>query len=463
MRFGSEKKKLPKNAGTVRHSPGKKGGNPFFKPRSHALPHPLMQNMESSFGQDFSGVDVQSNSSRASGLSAKAFTEGESIHFAPGQFDPGTETGKNLIGHELAHVVQQRGGGVQSTGVEQSGVTFNNDQMLEQQANEWGGTAASGASVANANTHGNKQAKSGVVQFAKQPSHYGEWFDDTYSLTASGQRRGVDMTLRFKPNANVNAELIGLTQTEQALHTGTPFYLNSDAFYKGRSIKAADAKTNATLSKTDEGTKIDRVKDYNNPIYPVQSLPSAKLDDTNIDAGWGQHGYHYTDPVSKTLKEQDAKLIDTPSIGSVDMSKDSSQIFETAAIATKGVQAGTFLGSVKWGWNTDAAGNHTKVDFKVVSEGVPSSTFLKAGEIWNATKSSTGADTVDLPLPDVKIISNAAGVDIQGGKIHLGPGARVIDLGALVSMTHKMIRVVDGPFVNEVGWVPNADVSDERS
>ncbi len=42
---------------------------------------------------------------------AHAVTRGDQIDFAPGAFEPGTERGDALLGHELAHVVQQRAGG----------------------------------------------------------------------------------------------------------------------------------------------------------------------------------------------------------------------------------------------------------------------------------------------------------------------------------------------------------------
>ncbi|MCP5115700.1 MAG: DUF4157 domain-containing protein, partial [bacterium] len=42
-------------------------------------------------------------------LKAKAFTIGEDIAFAPGQYRPGSITGDALLAHELAHVVQQKG------------------------------------------------------------------------------------------------------------------------------------------------------------------------------------------------------------------------------------------------------------------------------------------------------------------------------------------------------------------
>jgi hypothetical protein len=176
-----------------------------------------------------------------------------------------------------------------------------------------------------------------------------------------------------------------------------------------------------------------------------------------------QLGFHFSNTTG--LQQQDAKLADGPSIGSVDVSKDSAQVFETTALAIKGHDQGTYYGSVQWGWRTDAAGSHTKIPFRVVSEGVPSSTYLKAAGMWNTTKSSNGADTVDLPLADVKLINNVSGVNIGLGPMytHLPFGTRVVEEPAFVSMTQTRIRVVDGPFIGEVGFVNNSDLSDERT
>jgi hypothetical protein len=44
------------------------------------------------------------------GLEARAATIGQDIFFAPGEYQPGTTEGERLIGHELAHVIQQEGG-----------------------------------------------------------------------------------------------------------------------------------------------------------------------------------------------------------------------------------------------------------------------------------------------------------------------------------------------------------------
>ncbi|NER87820.1 DUF4157 domain-containing protein [Moorena sp. SIO3A2] len=72
--------------------------------------------MEQSFGADFSGVrvhsDTQSDQLNQS-IQARAFTTGKDIFFRQGEYNPGSQEGKKLIAHELTHVVQQTGGQIQ--------------------------------------------------------------------------------------------------------------------------------------------------------------------------------------------------------------------------------------------------------------------------------------------------------------------------------------------------------------
>ena len=68
--------------------------------------------MEPRFGHDFSKVRVHTND-RAAGsaqaVNALAYTVGENVVFAAGQYAPSSPPGQKLIAHELAHVVQQNG------------------------------------------------------------------------------------------------------------------------------------------------------------------------------------------------------------------------------------------------------------------------------------------------------------------------------------------------------------------
>jgi hypothetical protein len=68
--------------------------------------------MENRFGQDFSDVRIHTNqdaAQSAQSINANAYTAGKDIVFDTGQYQPNTDAGKNLLAHELVHVVQQTG------------------------------------------------------------------------------------------------------------------------------------------------------------------------------------------------------------------------------------------------------------------------------------------------------------------------------------------------------------------
>ncbi|MBI1904700.1 MAG: DUF4157 domain-containing protein [Rhodocyclales bacterium] len=76
------------------------------------LPDEIKKEMEAKFGRDFGSVRIHTDA-EAAGLcaetNARAFTVGTDIFFAPGEFAPETDSGKELLAHELTHVVQQEG------------------------------------------------------------------------------------------------------------------------------------------------------------------------------------------------------------------------------------------------------------------------------------------------------------------------------------------------------------------
>lgn len=105
------------------------------------IPNDVKQRMEESFGTDFSSVRIHPESSSAPDVGALAYTQGTDIHFAPGQFKPDTSPGQQLLGHELAHVVQQAEGRVQPT-TEIGGMPVNDNENLEHEADVLGAKAA---------------------------------------------------------------------------------------------------------------------------------------------------------------------------------------------------------------------------------------------------------------------------------------------------------------------------------
>ncbi len=67
--------------------------------------------MEPRFHHDFSGVRVHADgraAESAQAVSALAYTVGKNVVFDHGQFNPHSDTGRKLLAHELAHVVQQK-------------------------------------------------------------------------------------------------------------------------------------------------------------------------------------------------------------------------------------------------------------------------------------------------------------------------------------------------------------------
>jgi hypothetical protein len=76
------------------------------------LPASVRGFMEPRFGADFSSVRMHADSRAArlnKDVSARAFAYGNHIFFGNNQFQPHTGEGRELIAHELTHVVQQRG------------------------------------------------------------------------------------------------------------------------------------------------------------------------------------------------------------------------------------------------------------------------------------------------------------------------------------------------------------------
>lgn len=74
--------------------------------------------MEGRLGHDFSDVRVHTDSrasDSAKAVSAHAYTVGSNIVFQRDAYDPGSDSGKHMLAHELTHVVQQRSGPVDGT------------------------------------------------------------------------------------------------------------------------------------------------------------------------------------------------------------------------------------------------------------------------------------------------------------------------------------------------------------
>lgn len=125
------------------------------------LPRDVQAKMEAALGANFSDVRVHVGP-EASAIGAIAFTWGSDVHFAPGQYNPHTPHGQFLLGHELAHVVQQRAGRVVNPFG--GGVAVVQDQALEAEADRLGRMATSRPHIETSSLQAGSNQKSQTVQ-----------------------------------------------------------------------------------------------------------------------------------------------------------------------------------------------------------------------------------------------------------------------------------------------------------
>ena len=85
----------------------------LIRSNGRQLDRDVRTQMEPAFNEDFSDVRVHTDKSAdylSNQLHAKAFTVGKNIFFRDGHYHPNGSRGRELLAHELTHVVQQKGG-----------------------------------------------------------------------------------------------------------------------------------------------------------------------------------------------------------------------------------------------------------------------------------------------------------------------------------------------------------------
>jgi hypothetical protein len=148
------------------------------------LPEGVRGKMEAALGANFADVRVHVGR-QAERIGAIAFALGSDIYFAPGRFQPDAVHGQHLLGHELAHVVQQRAGRVKNP--LGSGLAVVQDHALEAEADRLGRHAAAHRVPVQAKMLPGAAQPSGTVRISP-PISAGP---DNYRLTAGGAGRQV--------------------------------------------------------------------------------------------------------------------------------------------------------------------------------------------------------------------------------------------------------------------------------
>jgi uncharacterized protein DUF4157 len=442
------------------------------------LDHTVNALMQPRFLHDFSNVRIHTDEKAArsaAATNARAYTFGRDIVFGAREYAPDTMYGQMLIAHELAHVVQQQAGPKSLQGklnindpgdaAERSADEAARRVMAPDNA-DFRSTALS---IRHSLLH--SSTSSPLIQRAVK-SWGGEFDTDKYELIKTPGLDGVSIDLKFHPNKYVDAELIGLTQTARSTEKGSP--VPASTFYGTDAEKKAFESYRIPGKDPNAGTMVDQLVKFPNPMYATGAAGAKDtLASTPTGAQWGTHGFHFTDKAGK-LHEKDAHSIDGPTLSSA--KKETKQVFESTALAIKGTQEGTYYGSVQWGWEKNAAGKVDKLPFKLVSNDVPSEVFAQAAGIWNKAKTSTGSNTIALPVVEGKytntegvwLVSNPANYKATIiGKLKKNTRVEATSKGEGKSYNKTAEKekwwkatVVDGTFAGKVGWVMQADLSD---
>jgi hypothetical protein len=238
------------------------------------LPGGVRSRMEAMFGTNFSAVRVHEGEQAAT-RGARAYAQGDQLHFAPGQYDPESTAGQELLGHELAHVVQQRGGGG-GAAPQAKGGDLPGDATLEAEADRAGAQAARGEPI-GALSH----APAGGIQ---RKTLYGDAFLENDELMKVDQVLDAVM----KDAGNTFFAAIG----GDAYGPGTQLYLNAvKAGAEGRfgdtlmilmldgQLKTPKTMTEQdwALVKPDTGIQIKIEVNVDKLGTPSQVTPGAKL------------------------------------------------------------------------------------------------------------------------------------------------------------------------------------------
>ena len=340
--------------------------------------------MEPRFGHNFSQVRVHTDSRAAESaraVNSLAYTIGSDIVFGANLYSPELAHGRQLLAHELAHVVQQSGA------MRTDPAPIVGEPHLEREADRMGNLAAMGGAFQRIQV--SRSVPQNVMQCKKVPMDFGE-FETTQFRAANS--RGLEIKLQFAPNeGKVDAKKIALSQSVKAMKESGAAYATTPNL----------ANRMVPSGKPGAGHTIDAPATTNNPIYygtknlgaseDLKDTPMSGNNPANpVQIGINTNyilGYCYREkPTDTQKKKQPASMDDMPQGRK---KPGAGMDFETAAFAIEGADKGKYYGSVKWGYRiggTDSAPTVTKTDIDEASRGKPTANFMEAAKLWNVGK-----------------------------------------------------------------------------
>ncbi len=370
----------------------------------------------------------------AKSVNAEAFTYGKDIFFDSGKFDIYTSQGKELIAHELSHAVAN---------------TESGEHVIQRKA------------------------------YPAFSSYWGTWqatkFDEAPNIT---NPHAIAATIKFTPGAKVtDAQKIGFVQTIQMKLNNTLTFPVGRSYWE-RDIEKKDGVYDPQMKMFDEGFAIDREILRTDPLIQAgKTKPGAKIGETAEESksstGYsGHYGKRYIE--NGAVISEAVTLEDTPKMANA--GPGSKVTLETTPLVVEGTQVGSYLGSVKWGWEIDQSGTFIPHPPEVASNVAVTSTFIKAASLWNESLNH-GEATIDLPPTPVIRVAQTGGTnfysdpnDLSTGTLYAA-GTRFMVLQNLTTDLRlggkegimRRVQITDGPTAGATGWIIQSETVDERN
>ena len=268
---------------------------PQLQSGGRELPEAVREKMEAAFGVSFRSVRVLVGP-EAPAIGALAFARGEQLFFAPGQYDPLSPSGQELLGHELAHVVQQRAGRVRAD----AGSDLNTDSSLEREADIAGAAAARGG-IAKIAGSSSAPASSRVVQQKKGANKKtkGLKAEDEDGSDQAPSVSSEDGNVKAKLGEDEQGNLTGTIEVKEAKLKGGIRLLDVSGTGKLRNGKIRKFTGSATLIIPVDDVDTYRVVCKDLVVTPGGKIDSGTGDLTTLRALEVAKGETYTLSISK--------------------------------------------------------------------------------------------------------------------------------------------------------------------
>jgi len=452
-----------------RQTPGARFAPPLIHEVIASAGHPLdlaaRRAAEARLGYDFSRVRIHSDAragASADSVGAPAFTVGEHVVVHPNEYRPATSDGRQLLTHELVHVIQQRHA---PRAIERPIPIGPATDPAEDEAN----LAAQAAGQAYRNSRAAAMPASSYSspvlqrQLKKLPTWAGQFLLNEYAPQVGEDNpdvNGATITMHFQPNDLVEAREIAFIQTARGIVDGKPRTMD---YGNELSQKVAESR-NIPKGETGQGTHIDQRPYNRTPVGAMKSAGGNTLAGPTPNLEYTDIGFHFHD-TDGSLKTKNPMFHDTPNLTTPrDIQQE--QEFETAAVALKGKQEGVYYGSVEWGWYKYPSQNIPKLkEFKVRSKDAPSGVFQRAGQMWNVSTTTEGKPSIQVPGMDMSRIRTATILfEGPGGGKKLGQLSKDVRVGQTDLRTPGSrsqwinVVIVDGALAGKRGWVAGADL-----